>query len=321
MLANQARRFGETLVDRHVLSRDDLEHAIDEAERTAASRCPSVLLRLGLVGSKDLTAALAEQLGVRVHRLPRDADPPGRADAVPAERRAQVRSRCRSTSRTTSSSSRSRSRPTTTRSPRSAPRPATRSSPRSPTAPSSLRAIDMIYGAATATARPSRAGVAVERRRRGRSSDELHINELLELVIQWRRFRPPPHRRARRRSSACTASCARSPTCRCSTARRSARWCTRSSRRSSGRSSRTSSSSTRRTRCPGKGRFRVNVFLQRDSVGCVMRAIPYEIVDFDTLGVAARGEDVGVPAARSRARHRPDRFGQVDDARVARSTS
>ena len=36
---------------------------------------------------------------------------------------------------------------------------------------------------------------------------------------------------------------------------------------------------------PGKGRFRVNVFLQRDSVGCVMRAIPYEIVDFDALGV------------------------------------
>jgi twitching motility protein PilT len=36
---------------------------------------------------------------------------------------------------------------------------------------------------------------------------------------------------------------------------------------------------------PGKGRFRVNVLLQRDSVGCVMRAIPYEIVDFDRLGV------------------------------------
>jgi twitching motility protein PilT len=36
---------------------------------------------------------------------------------------------------------------------------------------------------------------------------------------------------------------------------------------------------------PGKGRFRVNVFLQRDAVGCVMRAIPYEIVDFDALGV------------------------------------
>ena len=64
MLANQARRFGETLVDRHVLSRDDLEQAIEQAEQTKQP-LPSVLLKLGLVGSKDLTAALAEQMGVR----------------------------------------------------------------------------------------------------------------------------------------------------------------------------------------------------------------------------------------------------------------
>ena len=38
---------------------------------------------------------------------------------------------------------------------------------------------------------------------------------------------------------------------------------------------------------PGQSRFRLNVFLQRDSVGCVMRVIPYEIVDFDRLGVPA----------------------------------
>ncbi len=36
---------------------------------------------------------------------------------------------------------------------------------------------------------------------------------------------------------------------------------------------------------PGKSRFRMNVFLQRDSVGAVLRAIPYEIVDFDALGL------------------------------------
>src|SRR5882757_6802180 len=64
MLANQARRFGETLVDRHVLSRDALEQAIEESERTKQA-LPSVLLRLALVGSKDLTAALADQMGVR----------------------------------------------------------------------------------------------------------------------------------------------------------------------------------------------------------------------------------------------------------------
>ncbi len=36
---------------------------------------------------------------------------------------------------------------------------------------------------------------------------------------------------------------------------------------------------------PGLGRFRVNVFLQRDSVGSVMRAIPDTIVPFDSLGL------------------------------------
>ncbi len=36
---------------------------------------------------------------------------------------------------------------------------------------------------------------------------------------------------------------------------------------------------------PGMGRFRVNVFLQRDSMGCVMRVIPFEVVPFDKLGL------------------------------------
>ncbi len=38
---------------------------------------------------------------------------------------------------------------------------------------------------------------------------------------------------------------------------------------------------------PGKGRFRINVFLQRDAVGAVMRAIPFEIVEFSQLGLPA----------------------------------
>jgi twitching motility protein PilT len=36
---------------------------------------------------------------------------------------------------------------------------------------------------------------------------------------------------------------------------------------------------------PGRGRFRVNVFLQRDSIGAVMRAIPFEIVPLERLGL------------------------------------
>ena len=36
---------------------------------------------------------------------------------------------------------------------------------------------------------------------------------------------------------------------------------------------------------PGVGRFRVNVFLQRDSMGCVMRVIPFQVVPFADLGL------------------------------------
>ena len=64
MLASQARRFGETLIERHVLSRDDLERALQASEATGEP-LPAALLRNGLVGSKDLTAALALSLGIR----------------------------------------------------------------------------------------------------------------------------------------------------------------------------------------------------------------------------------------------------------------
>ncbi|HSH60176.1 MAG TPA: PilT/PilU family type 4a pilus ATPase [Acidimicrobiales bacterium] len=36
---------------------------------------------------------------------------------------------------------------------------------------------------------------------------------------------------------------------------------------------------------PGMGRFRVNIFLQRDSMGSVMRVIPFQVVPFDQLGL------------------------------------
>jgi twitching motility protein PilT len=38
---------------------------------------------------------------------------------------------------------------------------------------------------------------------------------------------------------------------------------------------------------PGRGRFRVNVFLQRDSVGAVLRTIPYQITALEDLGLPA----------------------------------
>jgi twitching motility protein PilT len=36
---------------------------------------------------------------------------------------------------------------------------------------------------------------------------------------------------------------------------------------------------------PGKARFRVNIFQQRDAIGSVMRVIPFEILPLETLGI------------------------------------
>ena len=64
MLSSQARMLGEFLVERHVLSRDDLAIAMAEARRRSEP-ITQVLVRNGLVGEKDLTAALADTAGLR----------------------------------------------------------------------------------------------------------------------------------------------------------------------------------------------------------------------------------------------------------------
>ena len=63
MLNSQARQFGESLVERHVLARDTLEDAIEESARNNLP-LPAVLLARGLVGPKDLAAGIAQSLGM-----------------------------------------------------------------------------------------------------------------------------------------------------------------------------------------------------------------------------------------------------------------
>src|ERR1700675_1811240 len=64
MLSSQGRVLGEFLIDRHVLSRDDLAIATAESRRTG-DPLPAVLHRNGLVNEKDLSAAIAETIGLR----------------------------------------------------------------------------------------------------------------------------------------------------------------------------------------------------------------------------------------------------------------
>ena len=66
---------------------------------------------------------------------------------------------------------------------------------------------------------------------------------------------------------------------------------------------------------PGKARFRVNVYFQRDSIGAAFRLIPFEIKKHGRAGAAGRRGGPRALPARVRRGDRPDRFGQVHDAR------
>jgi len=279
MLANQARRFGETLVDRHVLSRDDLEHAIEEAER-GHQPLPAVLLRLGLVGTKDLTAALADQMGLRFVdflETPIHQDAPGMLTAEMARQYTAVpvdfedHKLVVAFAEPADDDAVAAIGNSTTY--EIIPAVADRAE--------LARAIDMIYGPAGAPqagAMPDAAAVGDD------LDDELHINDLLELVIQWGgsdlhlTAGSPPVIRVNGDLRPITEI----PLLNGSQIRQMVFSILTQKQREKFEDELELDTSYA---LPGRGRFRVNVFLQRDSVGCVMRAIPYEIVDFDRLGI------------------------------------
>src|ERR1700712_916313 len=90
MLSSQARVLGEFLIDRHVLSRDDLAIAMAESRRTG-DPLPAVLHRNGLVGEKDLSAAIAETVGLRFIDFTEYPLHPDAATTIPeAESRARI---------------------------------------------------------------------------------------------------------------------------------------------------------------------------------------------------------------------------------------
>src|ERR1700709_2159245 len=90
MLSSQSRVLGEFLTDRHVLSRDDLAIATAESRRSG-DPLPLVLHRNGLVGEKDLSAAIAETVGLRFIDFTDYPINPDAATTIPeAESRSRV---------------------------------------------------------------------------------------------------------------------------------------------------------------------------------------------------------------------------------------
>jgi twitching motility protein PilT len=275
MLASQARRFGETLVDRHVLSRDDLERAL-QASEADGQPLPAALLRDGLVGSKDLTAALALSLGVRfidfqdttLHQdaptlVPADVARAHRALAIDFEGHKLVVAFAEPADDEALS----------------AVGAATGYEIIPAVADQSelARAIEQVYGPEPG----SEKSLDVLRELHG---EELHVNELLDQVLTMRgsdlHLTAGSHPVVRVDGE--MRPLTDFPVLNGSQIRQMVySIVTQKQREKFENELELDTSYT----LPGKSRFRMNLFLQRDSVGCVMRVIPYEIADFDKLGI------------------------------------
>ncbi|MFM7616126.1 MAG: PilT/PilU family type 4a pilus ATPase [Actinomycetes bacterium] len=276
MLASQARMLGEFLVDRHVLSRDDLAIAMAEARRRSEP-ITQVLIRNGMVGEKDLTAALAETVGLRFVDFSETPIHPDAASTVPEDIArehiavgvdfdgprlvvafadpgddAAVTAVGRATGYEVVAAAGSRYE--------------------------ILHALDQIYGAPGAT------GPGSEDAPLGDETPAVHINDLLDMVLAQGgsdlhlTAGSPPVIRVHGELRPVDGF---EPLNGSQIREMVYAILTQKQREKFEGDLELDASYT----LPGRSRFRLNVFLQRDSVGAVMRTIPYEIVALKDLGL------------------------------------
>jgi twitching motility protein PilT len=278
MLSSQARVLGEFLTERHVLSRDDLAIATAESRRTG-DPLPAVLRRNGLVGEKDLSAAIAETVGLRFIDFTEYPMHPDAATTIPeAESRARVAVGVGF---------------------EDAKLVVAFADPGDDAAVQAIgaatgyeiipaaagryeiqHAIDSVFGPDRSDA-PSLDQPVIGI---GEEPEGLHVNELLAMLLEQEGSdlhltagSPPVIRvhgelRPVQGVDPINGSDIREMIYAILTQKQRERFETDLELDCS-------------YTLPGKSRFRMNVFLQRDSVGAVLRAIPYEIVDFDLLGL------------------------------------
>ncbi len=280
MLSSQSRVLGEFLIDRHVLSRDDLAIATAESRRTG-DPLPAVLHRNGLVGEKDLSAAIAETVGLRFVDFTEYPMHPDAATTIPeivARDRVAVGVGFEGTKLVVAFADPGDDDAVqavgTATGYEIIPAAASRYE--------ILHALDSVYGPDRSSA-PSldepELGIPEE-------PEGLHVNELLVMLLDQKgsdlhlTAGSPPVIRVHGELRPVTGvdpingSDIREMIYAILTQKQRERFETDLELDCS-------------YTLPGKSRFRMNVFLQRDSVGAVLRAIPYEIVDFDQLGLPA----------------------------------
>jgi len=283
-LVNQSRRLGEFLVERHVLSRDALETALEEESRTGVP-LPAVLVRSGAVAEKDLVAAVAHGADLRFVDLAETPLHPEAAQAIPAD----VARRCLALGVAFEA----------------ARLVVAFADPGDAEALQAVhdacgwevvpaiaeraelqRAIEAVYGPAPSTeAEVLRVTIGEETAPRRRDQDpDLHINEFLERVVELGgsdlHLTAGSHPTVRVHGD--LHPMAEFPVLNGSQIRQLVYAVITQKQRE--RFEEHLELDTSHT-IPGHGRFRVNVMLQKDNVGAVLRVIPYEIVPLDALGL------------------------------------
>jgi twitching motility protein PilT len=290
-MLNGSRRLGEFLVQRKVLSREALEAAL---QREAAEKRPlaSILVAEGMVGEKDLVAGLADQVGKRFVDLTQSVVPVELDGMIPAELAtrylalavdvdgtdlivamrdpgdaAAVRDIEQATGWTVE------------------PALAVRSELQ--------RVITAMYGSgggSRSAADDVALDVALDTHGvvgfDDESAGELHINELLERLLDLggSDLHVTTNNHPCVRVHGELKPLTEYPMLNGSEIRRMVYAILTSRQREKFEDELELDTSHS---IPGLGRFRLNVFQQRDAVGAVLRAIPYEIVPLEKLGLPA----------------------------------
>jgi twitching motility protein PilT len=280
VLGSQQRVLGEFLVDRHVLSRDDLQVAIAEARRTG-DPLPAVLLRHNLVGEKDLTAAIAEALSLRFIDFTDSPLNPDAATTVPADVARQhlaIGVDFEGAKLVVALAEPADDVAITAVGAATGYEIIPAAAGRYELA----RAIESVYGSEHSDAPALRPPA-------GREPDldeGLHVNDLLSRLVESHgsdlhlASGSPPIMRVHGELRAMSDM----PVLNGSEIREMIYAILGQKQRERFENELELDTSYS---LPGRGRFRINVFLQRDAVGAVMRAIPFEIVEFSQLGLPA----------------------------------
>jgi twitching motility protein PilT len=278
MLLNHSRRFGEFLVDRHVLSRDALETALEE-EAASGTTLPALLLEQGAVSGKDLAAATAHGARLRFVDLSEATLEPEAARTVPAElaRRRQALGVAVEGPRLVVAFADPWDEDAIAE---VAAASGLEVAPALAERGELAQIIESVYAWGEAPPRPA---VVV---RSEAPAPPTHLNDCLERVVELGgsdlHLTAGAHPMVRIHGE--IEPLGEFPVLTGSGIREMV-YAVLSQKQREGFETELELDTSHTI--PGKGRFRVNVLLQRDSVGAVMRVIPFEIVPFDTLGMPA----------------------------------